>query len=157
MRLSVRGTWIAASVLLLVVATVTWAAADKVVYRSVEPLVLTQDVPCIGTLDITFVWRTHVIEGTDGSGGYHYNFHSNISKFRAVDADGNVYSGSETINQNYHVADGGFPEVFTYTWNLHAVGRGSAASLTLKSRYKVVINAPGEVVVERFLDTAECR
>ena len=157
MRLSLRGAWIAAGVLLLVAATVTWAAADKVVYRAVQQWDVTQDVPCVGTLDLSFVWRLHVIQGTDGNGGFHFNFHGNVSKFRAEDQDGNVYSGSQTVNENFYVAPGGFPDVHSVTQNLSAVGHGGAPNLIVRERYQVTVNAPGEVTVDRYLLSIECQ
>jgi len=135
------------------------AAADKeVIYAETSHLVYSQTNPCIGTLDLDHWIRWRITQMTDGSGGYHYNLHANIFRFRGYDPDtGTEYSGGLALNEALHVAANGmYPSEYVYVYNLAGLSHGPGPNLLMKMRFRVIVNAPGDAVVQYDLDSVTC-
>ena len=145
-------------VLFLLLGSVGFGESKKtIVYSTREDVAVTQTVDCLGTIDIWFTLRQLVTEWSDGSGGYHFSDHANISNFRAVSADGTEYSGSQEGNYTFHVAAGGaFPLQEIYMQNLRGESHGAGPNVIMKFRYHLTINGPGQVTVARDLSSIEC-
>lgn len=140
------------------VGTISGQASKTVIYDSREIFVATQTVDCVGVINIEAVFRVRTTQLADGSGGYHFSDHFNASQFRAVDADGVEYSGSQSFNHTFHVASGGewpLQEVFMDTLTLES--HGSGPNLLMKLRQHLTINAPGQATASRELFSIECR
>jgi hypothetical protein len=157
-RRSLLGIALALAAVVLMVGTISGQAAKTVIYDSRDVWAATQTVDCAGVINLEAVFRQKTTEWTDGSGGYHFSDHFNASQFRAVDAEGVEYSGSESFNHTFHVASGGewpLQEVFMDTLTLESHGGGP--NVLMKIRRHLTINAPGQATASRELESIECR
>lgn len=158
MRRYLLGVALALAAVVVMAGTISGQASKTVIYDSRDVWAATQEVDCIGVLNIEAIYRQKTTEWTDGSGGYHYSDHFNASQFRAVDADGVEYSGSETFNHTIHVGSAGeFPSEMVLMDTLKAISHGAGPNLVIKIRRHVTINAPGQVTASRELFSIECR
>lgn len=159
LRRCLLGVALALAAVVVMVGTISGQTSKTVIYDSREFWSATQYAYCVdGDITLEGVYRQKTTEWTDGSGGYHFSDHYNASQFRAVDAEGVEYSGSETFNHTFHVAsDAEWPlqEVFMDTLTLESHGAGP--NLLIKLRRHLTINAPGQATASRELLSVECR
>ena len=158
LRRCLLGVALALAAVVAMAGTVSGQASRTVIYDSRDFWSATQTVDCAGTVTLAAIFRQQTVEWTDGSGGYHFSDHYNASQFRAVDAEGVEYSGSENFHNTFHVASGGewpLQEVFMDTLTLESHGAGP--NLLIKLRRHLTINAPGQVTASRELFSIECR
>jgi hypothetical protein len=158
LRRCLLGVALALAVTVAMGGTASGQASRTVIYDSREVWSATQTVYCAGTITLEAVYRQQTVEWTDGSGGYHFSDHLNASQFRAIDAEGVEYSGSENWHNTFHVASGGewpLQEVLMATLTLESHGAGP--NLLVKLRRHLTINAPGQVTASRELFSIECR
>jgi hypothetical protein len=155
--MTLRGPFVFAAMFVLLGAVGIGESKKNVIYSSRQDVATTQTVECLGTIDISFTDRQIITEWSDGSGGYHYADHGNVSHFRGITADGTEYSGSQAWNYTFHVAAGAsYPLQEVYTANLHGESHGAGPNVTMKARYHLTINGPGQAAVSRDLFSIEC-
>lgn len=142
---------------MLLVSGVANGQTAKEIHRARGTESFEDTFPCVGELHGEFKWQDTVSEWTDGKGGFHYRWGGTVSNLTAIDADGSEYSGSQTWNITYHVGSNeAFPMQDMDVEKISLVSRGRAPNLLWRIRMHITINAPGEVRVQRSLDSVEC-
>jgi hypothetical protein len=148
-----KKTLLAVVVCLAVGLLISAPVTAKTVVTKVEYSFTTSN-PCTGA-EMLINFQVHTVSQLADNDNRINSKYIQTTKIDAVDADGNIYSGKESISSKFNASKDPGQLVSTFSDKI-TLKSDAAPDITFTSTFRTVVNAKGEVVVSVSDFEQEC-